>query len=228
MPLSNEIHGERLCGREMMKILIIGDKIHPFLYDYFDKKHFPGVELILSTGDLESYYLSFLVTMFNKPLYYVRGNHDTSYSENPPEGCRNIDGQLITYKGLRIMGLEGSMWYGGRGVEYTERQMRWKIAKLRYKISRKKGVDIILTHAPPKGIHDGRDQCHQGFQCFRDLIDRYKPQYFIHGHTHLNYNLDDERVSLVGKTEVINSYGYHILEMKNPLASKIKLTNGEK
>jgi len=160
-----------------MKFLVVGDKGEPLLYDYFDKSRFPGIDLILSTGDLRPGYLSFLMTMFNKPLYYVRGNHDIIYREKPPKGGRNIDGQIVTYKGVRILGL-----------------------------------DVILTHAPPKGIHEGRDQCHKGFSSFRNLIVRYQPCYFIHGHQHLIYPHAGERVTQIGKTQVINCYGYYILE----------------
>jgi len=77
------------------------------------------------------------------------------------------------------------MWYGGRGVEYTEQQMNWKIHRVKLQIWRKGGIDIVLTHAPPKGIHDGKDLCHRGFSCFLKLIEKYKPRYFVHGHTQI-------------------------------------------
>jgi len=104
------------------------------------------------------------------------------------------------------------MWYGGRGIEYTDIEMRWKVLKLRPRIWLKRGLDVILTHAPPQGIHEGRDQCHKGFSSFRNLIVRYQPCYFIHGHQHLIYPHAGERVTQIGKTQVINCYGYYILE----------------
>ena len=133
---------------QKIKILVVGDKVHPFLYDYFDIKNFPGIDLILSVGDIRPKFLSFLVSMFNKRLYYVRGNHDTIYQKRPPLGCQSVDDRIVEYRGIKILGLEGSMWYGGRGIEYTERQMRWKVFKLKFNLWRK-GTDIILTHAPP-------------------------------------------------------------------------------
>ena len=33
-------------------------------------------------------------------------------------------------------------------------------------------MDIIITHAPPRHIHDAEDQCHRGFESFQHLIDR--------------------------------------------------------
>jgi hypothetical protein len=88
--------------------------------------------LILSAGDLRPEYLSFLVDMLNKRCYYVRGNHDIIYDVEPPLGCVDIDGKVVNYEGIRILGLEGSMWYGGRGVEHTDWQMRWKVWKSGY------------------------------------------------------------------------------------------------
>ncbi|GAH11328.1 unnamed protein product, partial [marine sediment metagenome] len=41
---------------------------------------------------------------------------------------------------------------------------------------------------------------------------RYQPCYFIHGHQHLIYPHAGERVTQIGKTQVINCYGYYILE----------------
>lgn len=208
---------------QKIKILVVGDKVHPFLYDYFDIKNFPGIDLILSVGDIRPKFLSFLVSMFNKRLYYVRGNHDTIYQKRPPLGCQSVDDRIVEYRGIKILGLEGSMWYGGRGIEYTERQMRWKVFKFKLNLWRK-GVDIILTHAPPKGIHDGKDICHTGFSVFLDLIAKYKPKYFIHGHTHFNYGYSKEKITLLNETQVINVDGYYIFEMEVPLLRKINHT----
>ncbi len=196
-----------------MKILTVSDQVIPELYENFRVDRFAGVELILSCGDLPPEYLSFLVTMFNVPLYFVRGNHDLRSDGYKPGGGSDLDAKVAVYKGLRILGLEGSQWYNGKPHQYTERQMRKKIRRVRPKIWRLKGVDIIITHAPPRHIHDLEDQCHRGFECFRDLIDRYAPRYFIHGHMHFNYTQDARRMTVVNNTKVINSYGYYIFEI---------------
>jgi len=158
----------------------------------------------------------------------VRGNHDIIYDETPPLGCENIDGKVVVYKGIKILGLEGSMWYGGKGVEYTEGQMRWKVRKLAFKIWKKGGVDIVLTHAPPKGIHDGKDLCHTGFSSFLRLIEKYKPQYFIHGHTHKSYSYSKETVTVIGKTKVVNACGYYIFEIEPFIKEEKRLLKVEK
>ena len=198
-----------------MKILTVSDQAEPALYDNFKIDRFPGVNLIISCGDLPPEYLSFLLTSFNVPLYYVRGNHDIRHDGYRADGCTDLDGKIEVYRGLRILGLEGSHWYNGQPHQYTERQMRKKIRRVRTKIWRLKGLDIIITHAPPRHIHDAEDQCHRGFESFRDLIDRYSPRYFIHGHMHFNYTEDARRITLVNSTKVINSYGYYVFEISN-------------
>ena len=92
-----------------MKILLISDEPDPMLWDYYRAGRLDGYDLILSAGDLDASYLSFLVTMGNVPLLYVHGNHDTSYEKRPPEGCECIEDRLYIYKGLRILGLGGSV-----------------------------------------------------------------------------------------------------------------------
>jgi Icc-related predicted phosphoesterase len=198
-----------------MKILTVSDQVEQALYDNFNIDRFPGVNLIISCGDLPPEYLSFLVTNFNVPLYYVRGNHDIRHDGYQPDGCMDLDGKVEVYRGLRILGLEGSHWYNGKPHQYTETQMRKKIRRVRTKIWRLKGLDIIITHAPPRHIHDAEDQCHRGFESFRDLIDRYSPRYFIHGHMHFNYTEDARRMTLVNSTKVINSYGYYVFEISH-------------
>lgn len=196
-----------------MKILSVSDRVEPFLYPHFDEDRFRDIELILSCGDVPQEYISFLTTRLNIPLYYVRGNHDVRTDGYDPGGCIDLDGHIAVHRGLRIMGLAGSRWYNGNPHQYTERQMRSKIHNLRFQIWRKGGLDIVITHAPPRHIHDAEDQCHRGFKCFKRLIDKYHPRYFIHGHIHL-YNPQAQRTTRVHTTQVVNTYGHYIIELK--------------
>ena len=198
-----------------MKILTVSDSVEPTLYDHFDAERFSGVNLILSCGDLPPEYLSFLVHALSAPLYYVRGNHDIRHGSKPPDGCINLNAQLIQFKEIKILGLEGSRWYNGGPFQYTERQMRKTIRRLRTAMWFQKGIDIIITHAPPRHIHDAEDRCHRGFESFRWLIDKYSPRYFIHGHTHTIFTDASQRITIVNKTKVINSYGYYLFEVED-------------
>ncbi len=196
-----------------MKILSVSDVVVPELSDKFDTRQFDGVELVLSCGDLPPEYLSFIRERLDAPLYYVRGNHDIRYKTSPPIGCVNLHAHRIDYKGLRIMGLEGSRWYNGGPIQYREHQMRQMIWRKMPELWFKGGVDIVVTHAPPRHIHDAEDRCHRGFESFLKLISRFKPRYFIHGHIHAHFTDPSQRVTLVGNTRVINPFAFHLLEI---------------
>ena len=203
-----------------MKILSISDYVASELYDHFDAERFPGIDLIFSCGDLPPEYLTFLMTKFNVPLYYVRGNHDIRYDLKPPEGCTDLHAKLVWVRGLTILGLEGSHWYNGDPHQYTQDQMRRIIRGLRINIWWQGGVDIVISHAPPRHIHDAEDPCHQGFQSFRWLIDHYAPMYLIHGHIHAHFTKPSQRITRVENTNVVNSYGYFLFEIESEQASQ--------
>ncbi len=64
-------------------------------------------------------------------------------------------------------------------------------------------------------LNDGEDLPHRGFQAFRDLLDKYKPKYFLHGHVHLTYNWQQQRECTYNDaTTVINAYERYRFEYK--------------
>jgi len=196
-----------------MKILTISDHVEPILNDSFDPAPFSGIDLILSCGDLPPEYLTLISTRLQAPLYFVKGNHDIRYDNKPPDGCLNIHGKLIQFQDMKILGLEGSRWYNGGLNQYTEKQMRRMIRNLKMGIWWKGGIDVVITHAPPRHVHDAEDRCHKGFNSFHWLINRYAPKYFIHGHIHAHFDTFTDRVTHIDDTKVVNSYGYTILEI---------------
>lgn len=196
-----------------MKILLIADKESPYLWDYYQPGRLKDIDLILSCGDLKPEYLSFLVTMCTAPLLYVHGNHDTRYAKQPPEGCVCIDNQLVKVGGLRILGMGGSMRYSHQEHQYTDAEMDRRLKKMRFALHRAKGVDILLTHAPAKGVGDGQDLCHQGFHSFLPFMEKYQPRFMVHGHVHMNYGVGIPRLRRYGETTIINAYERYILEI---------------
>lgn len=196
-----------------MKILLVADKESPYLWDYYQPGRLQDIDLILSCGDLKPEYLSFLVTMCTAPLLYVHGNHDTRYEKQPPEGCVCIDDQLVKVGGLRILGMGGSMRYSRKEHQYTDAEMDRRLKKMRFALHQAKGVDILLTHAPARGIGDGQDLCHQGFQSFLPFMNKYQPRFMIHGHVHMNYGVGIPRLRRYGETTIINAYERYILEI---------------
>lgn len=196
-----------------MKILAVSDEECQALWDYYSPGKLKEYDLIVSCGDLKADYLSFLVTMARVPVVYVHGNHDISYPRVPPEGCDCIDDHFVVYNGVRILGLGGCLRYHPGPFQYTDTQMRRRILRLRYQLWRHKGVDIVVTHAPPKGVGDGKDPAHVGFEALLELVDRYHPQYLLHGHVHLRYGEGKERIHTRGDTQVINVSERYVLEI---------------
>ena len=187
-----------------MKILALADEECMDLWDHYVPGRLEGYDLILSCGDLHATYLSFIVTMARCPVLYVHGNHDIGYEINPPEGCDCIDGRLVNYNGLRILGLGGCRRYRRGAHQYTDKQMRLRILKLAWEIIKAGGVDIVVTHSPPRGVGDGEDLPHRGFEALLELMDRAKPQFLLHGHVHLRYGLNLKREHRYQNTRVIN------------------------
>ena len=208
-----------------MKILAVSDEECSAYWDHFVRGRLDEYDLIISCGDLKAAYLSFLVTMGKARVLYVHGNHDEYYLSHPPEGCDCIDDQLVVYNGLRILGLGGCLWYHPGSFQYTEKQMRRRMARLRLALYRAGGVDIVLSHAPPRGLGDREDRAHMGFESLVELLDKYKPQYLLHGHVHLRYGVGNRELQYKD-TRIINVSERYELELPDrevPLKDKGRL-----
>jgi uncharacterized protein len=175
---------------------------------------------VISCGDLSFAYLEYIVTFLGVPVYYVLGNHDPG-PEGPeyPGGCTPLDGRVVEAEGggVVLAGLSGSPLYSGGPNQYTERQMRRRARALSVRIRYRRLVgrpkpSIFASHSPPFGLGDQGDVAHVGFESFLDLIDRYHPPFWLHGHVHL-YGLDQERVRQKGDTNILNVYGHRILDV---------------
>lgn len=209
-----------------MKILTVSDRVDELVYSAAIKRLCGDVDLVLGCGDLPHYYLEFIVTMLGGPLFYVIGNHANAVKKRYgprseweyPGGCENMDGRIVRYKRLLVAGLEGSMRYNRNpDFQYTDREMARKVwqlipGMLVNKLLYGRYLDILITHAPPRGVHDGSDRCHQGFGAFLFLLDRFRPRYLVHGHVHV-YSPRQPVESVYGRTHVINTYGYRTLEI---------------
>jgi hypothetical protein len=221
-----------------MKILCVADQMDPLVYSSAAKERFGGVDLVLAAGDVPMDYLGFLSSALNRPIYFVFGNHNLEKisdfnrrfasaavrDETSPflrqgygavyTGWRNTrhDGRLL------ISGLGGSMRYNDGLNQYTDFQMCLKALRLvpgllwnRLRYGR--FLDILLTHAPPRGIGDAEDACHRGFGAFLPFMRIFRPRYLIHGHIHL-YDLNAERKRRYHATEVVNAYGHTVIEFR--------------
>ncbi|MDR1899466.1 MAG: metallophosphoesterase [Treponema sp.] len=221
-----------------MKILCVSDQIDPLVYTSTIRDRFRDVDLVLSAGDLPSDYLDFIVSSLNRPLLFVFGNHHaeemryfTGEAASPADrlgidhmrhysGAVHIGSRVKVEEGIIVAGLGGSMRYNRGPNQYTEFQMYLEIFRLIprllfNRIFRGRYLDILLTHASPRGIHDKEDRCHLGFRAFLWFMRTFKPKYLIHGHIHL-YDLSDIRATQYQGTLVINAYGHYVIDTGEP------------
>ena len=91
--------------------------------------------------------------------------------------------------------------------------MALRIARLRWRLLLMGGVDIVVTHSPPEGLGDGDDIAHWGFAALRDLLDKYKPAYLVHGHVHMSYGHNIAREIEYNGTKIVNAYQRYTIEI---------------
>jgi len=142
--------------------------------------------MVIGCGDLPFYYLEFVVTMLDVPLYYVHGNHDheRQYMSDGrvatrAEGCISIDGELNSENGLLMAGLGGSIRYKTEGEhQYSDSEMTSRMRRIslrllfnRYRYGRY--LDLLIAHSPPFGIHDLKDPAHIGLRPKRPGTHRF-------------------------------------------------------
>lgn len=191
------------------------------------------VDLVLGAGDLPFDYLSYLADAVDRPCVFVPGNHDadlTGFTRSgglwvragfpevwpgPPGGI-NADGRVVDVAGLRIAGLGGSVRYNNGPNQWTQAQQARRARRLVRAADRRcrKGghrVDILLTHAPPRGVGDREDPPHHGFDCLLWTIERLRPKWLLHGHIHpYGEHLPEHRL---GTTRVRNVVGAQVLDL---------------
>lgn len=208
-----------------MKILAVSDRVMDQLYCSDVRSKYPDVDMIIGCGDLPFYYLDFLVSAMDVPLFYVRGNHDRGpqYTitgkvlEQVPGGV-DLHGSVIRHNGLLIAGLEGSMRYRpGAPFMYTEAEMRREIARLIPRLLWNKQrhgryLDLLITHSPPFGIHDRPDLPHTGFKVFLNVMKLFKPKVLLHGHIHI-YRRTTQVTSVFEETTILNVYPYRLVDL---------------
>lgn len=233
-----------------MKILCVSDFVDPLIYNQNVREAFPDIDLILCAGDLPMDYIDFIVTMFNKPTYFIFGNHNLKeyhfYHKDSRGASSNymshsesqFHGSGATYLGFKVFenknltftdpitgkttplliaGVSGSLKYNNGLNQYSDFHMKLKLLKMIPKLlknKRKYGryLDIFMTHASPRHIHDHEDPCHKGFDCFNWFLEKFKPTYMVHGHIHL-YDMREERIGKYFDTTVINAYSHIVIEL---------------
>jgi uncharacterized protein len=198
-----------------MRILSISDVELDYLYSTQVMTRFKDVDMVISCGDLSHCYLEYIITMLNRPLYYVFGNHTQTLDEGRPNphGGTNLHNRTCRdSSGLLLAGIEGCNRYNYGPYQYSQTHM-WGFALnlviplMFNRLFYGRYLDILVTHASPWKIHDMDDLPHNGIKAFNWLIKVFQPAVHFHGHIHV-YRQDIQTTTLVGKTRVINTYGF--------------------
>ncbi len=201
-----------------MKILCLSDTEMPQLNNAVNlRRQYSDIDAIISCGDMRPGYLDFITSIINVPLFYVRGNHDEIYDQEPPGGI-NLHRQVIEFGGLTFAGLEGSIRYNKGKIQYSQAEMRWLALRLAPRLfwrrwARRRSLDFFVTHAPARDIHDGADLAHRGFDSFRQFMRWHQPRYMLHGHVHTWDRRKTVRTQYEA-TCVLNINPYTVLEVK--------------
>lgn len=154
-----------------------------------------GAELILVLGDLEPAWADGLERV-GLPKLGVRGNHDGE-SLLADLGVEELQLRSVELGGLSFCGFGGSPRYSLRGGnEWTEEEAEQLLSVL-------PRADVLLTHSPPAGVNDEpSDRAHRGSPALRDWVERHRPAWLLHGHTHphptrMVHQLGDTRIAYV-------------------------------
>ena len=214
-------------GTQSVRIMTICDEVDARLYGAGLAERRGQFDLLLSCGDIPPYYIDYVASTLCVPVLGVHGNHDGSLAraharghEDDEEqhadwGMAELHGRIVHEQGLLIGGFDGCLKYNRGSYQYTEGGMRWQIARmipqlLMNKLRYGRYLDVLVTHAPPRHIHDQEDRPHQGFEVFRWFLKTFRPRYHLHGHIHIYDNRTNTR-TLFHETEVLNAYPYREL-----------------
>lgn len=210
-----------------MKILAVSDVEVSFIYSPSIIQRFADVDLIIGCGDLPYFYLEYIVSMLNKPMYFVLGNHMNKVESGvggdrrAPWGAVHLHRRILRGPGgILLAGIDGSLQYNFGPYQYSQSEMWTMVLSLvpgllmnRLRCGR--FLDVFVTHAPPWKIHDLDDRPHMGIKAFAWFDRVFQPTVHLHGHIHV-YRQDTITETILGKTRIINAFGYKEIQVRIP------------
>lgn len=166
------------------------------------RHHQPDAVVLL--GDLEPHWVDQLGRFADLPVLGVYGNHDDGkYLE-----ARNTTDLHLTSAEVGdvvFAGFEGCVRYKrGAALQYSQREAH-RLAR------RLPAADVLLSHAPPRGVHEepDDDRAHQGFEALLAYIEQVQPRLAFHGHT----PPPPRRSERIGATVVVHVVGAQVFDL---------------
>ena len=208
-----------------MRILAVADAVSPVVYSERFPQNLEPIDLVLSAGDMPGHVLEFMATKLKVPPVFVLGNHGNGYVRDRsgdelslPGGCINAHRRVVEVAGLLIAGVEGSARYRPGDQQYSEFEMSlhcWSLApRLSWnRMTKGRALDILLTHAPPKGPHEGKDYPHRGVPAFNSFVRRWRPRLHVHGHVHLSGANAPREYRTPEGVRVVNAFEFTLIEL---------------
>ncbi len=223
-----------------MRILAIADAVSPLVYSERFPRNLPPFDIVLSAGDMPGHVLEFLATKLRVAPVYVLGNHGNGWirsADEPdevrlPGGCINAHRRVVEVGGALVAGIEGSARYRAGPHQYSQLGMRRHVLGLTPQLlmrrwRRGRAVDVLLTHAAPRGPHEGSDYAHRGVAAFNAFHRRWRPLVHIHGHVHLSgANAPRSYMSPEGVL-VVNAFEFTIVDLEPLRAARARRLAGE-
>ena len=158
------------------------------------------VDLLISLGDLSDItILKIAKTVNASKIYAVKGNHDSGEVFSQP--IVDLHRVVKISGGTAFGGFCGCWKYKPRGFHLFEQKDVFSL------MSHMSGVDIFIAHNSPRGVHERNQNTHIGFDSFKEYIDTFQPQLFLHGHQHTN------SFSKIGRTEILGVFGFKFIDL---------------
>lgn len=164
----------------------------------------PIADVIICTGDMtnrgSSYEVKLFFDWFSSLTLYdkricIAGNHDIDCDENPlliqamiPENVDYLLDSSVIYDEIKFYGTPYQPMFFDWAFNLPDKELADVWASI------PDGIDVLLTHCPPKGILDLAPayrefpETHAGSaSLFREVTERIKPKLHAFGHIHEGY-----------------------------------------
>lgn len=177
-----------------MRIILISDT-----HELHDQVKVPDGDILIHAGDMTMHgefrelarFNHWMGTLPHKHKIVIAGNHDRTLELQPAlarpilDKVTYLQDELIEVEGIKIY---GSPWTPHFGSEYWRFHTHSDEERVKLWDKIPEGLDILVTHGPPKGILDGTLEGDEaGDRQLHDRVLQVRPRIHVFGHIHEDY-----------------------------------------